>query len=62
MILMSKYKGQHDGKRVKKFGQGPPPFRAMPERKRFFLDVPLLCQYYKLLKQGNYLMILKISH
>ena len=25
MILMSKYKGQHGGKRVKKFGQGPPP-------------------------------------
>ena len=23
-------------KRVKKFGQGPPPFRAMPERNRFF--------------------------
>ena len=23
-------------KRVKKFGQGPPPFRAMPERKHFF--------------------------
>ena len=36
MILMSKYKGQHDGKRVKKFGQGPPPFRAMPERNHFF--------------------------
>ena len=25
MILKSKYKGQHGGKRVKKFGQGPPP-------------------------------------
>ena len=24
-------------KRVKKLGQGPPPFRAMPERNRFFL-------------------------
>ena len=24
-------------KRVKKFGQGPPPFRAMPERNRFIL-------------------------
>ena len=38
MILMSKYKGQHGGKkRVKNFGQGPPPpFRAMPERNRFF--------------------------
>ena len=43
-------------KRVKKFGQGspPPPFRAMPERKHFFLvraslttkwwdDIPLAC-------------------
>ena len=40
MILMSKYKGKHGGKRVKKFGQGssPPPFRAMPERKHFFLQ------------------------
>ena len=36
MILMSKYKGQHGGKKGKKFGQGPPPFRAMPERNRFF--------------------------
>ena len=37
MILMSKYEGQHGGKRVKKFGHGsPPPFRAMPERKHFF--------------------------
>ena len=25
MILMSKYKGKHGGKRVKKIGQGPPP-------------------------------------
>ena len=24
-------------KRVKKFGQGPPPSQAMPERKRFLL-------------------------
>ena len=32
-----RYKGQfHGGKRAKKFGQCPPPFRAMPERKRFF--------------------------
>ena len=29
MILMSKYKGQHGGKKG-------PPFRAMPERNRFF--------------------------
>ena len=35
---MSRYKGQlHGGKRANKFGEGfPPPFRAMPERKRFF--------------------------
>ena len=47
MILMSKYKGKHGGKKGKKFGQGspPPPFsgngeevmRAMPERKHFFM-------------------------
>ena len=39
MILMSKYKGQPGEKRVKKFGQGPPPppFRAMPKRKHSFL-------------------------
>ena len=39
MILISKYKGQHGGKRVKKIGQGPPPspFRAMPEIKGFLL-------------------------
>ena len=36
MILMSKYKGPHGGKKGKKFEQGPP-FRAMPERNRFFL-------------------------
>ena len=35
---MSKYKGQHGEKRVNKFEQcPPPPFRAMPERNRFFL-------------------------
>ena len=34
MILMSKYKGKHGGKK------GPPLIRAMPERKRFFsIDV-----------------------
>ena len=40
MILMSKYKGKHGGKKGKKIGQGspPPPFRAMPERKHFFLQ------------------------
>ena len=36
MILMSRYKGQHSGKRVKKFGQGSPPlFGQCP--KEFFL-------------------------
>ena len=37
MILMSKYKGQHSGKRVKKFGQGPPPFLGNARKKTFFL-------------------------
>ena len=39
MILMSKYRGQHGGKRVKKFGQGPPPplFRQCPKEIVFFL-------------------------
>ena len=38
MILMSKYKGKHGGKKGKKIraGVSPPPFRAMPERKHFF--------------------------
>ena len=38
MILMSKYKGQHGGKKGKQIRAGvfPPPFRAMPERKHFF--------------------------
>ena len=38
-------------KRVKKFGQGPPPpFRAMPERNRFFLCevVPNANQWLKI--------------
>ena len=46
MILMSKYKEQHGGKKGKQIRArpSPPPFRAMPERNRFFLirDVPLL--------------------
>ena len=38
MILMSKYKGQHGGKRVNKFGQGPPPpFLGNARKKTFFL-------------------------
>ena len=39
MILMSKYKGQHGGKKGQKIWARPPlpPFRAMPERNRFFL-------------------------
>ena len=37
MILMSKYKGQHGGKKGKKIWARPPPppVRAMPERKLF---------------------------
>ena len=40
MILMSKYKGQHGGKKGStNSGRGlPPPFRAMPERKHFFFQ------------------------
>ena len=35
MILMSKYKGQHGGKKGKQIRARPPPlFRAMPERRR----------------------------
>ena len=40
MILMSKYKGKHGGKKGQKIRAwvDPPPYiRAMPERKRFFL-------------------------
>ena len=38
MILMSKYKGKHGGKKGQKIraGVSPHPFRAMPERKHFF--------------------------
>ena len=37
MILMSKYKGQHGGKKGQKiWASSPPPFRAMPERNLFF--------------------------
>ena len=40
MILMSKYKGQHGGRKGKKILAGvSPPFRAMPERKHFFIGV-----------------------
>ena len=40
MILMSKYKGQHGGKRVNKFGQGSPPphFSGIARKKTFFLQ------------------------
>ena len=39
MILMSKYKGQPGEKKGQKIRArpSPPPFRAMPERNRFFL-------------------------
>ena len=37
MILMSKDKGKHGGKKGQKIWARPsPPFRAMPERNRFF--------------------------
>ena len=39
MILMSKYKGQHGGKKGQKFGQGPlpPPFSGNSRKKSIFL-------------------------
>ena len=38
MILMSKYKGQHGGKKGQKIRArpSPPPFHAMPDRNGFF--------------------------
>ena len=39
MILMSKYKGKHGGKKgqkIRAWVDPPPLIRAMPERKRFF--------------------------
>ena len=38
MILISKYKWKHGGKKGKRIraGVSPPPFRAMPERKNLF--------------------------
>ena len=36
MISMSKYKGQHGGKRVKRFGQGPPPLFSGKRKKSIF--------------------------
>ena len=42
MILMSKYKGQHGGKKGQKIRAGvSPPFRAMPERKKIIGGAPL---------------------
>ena len=40
MILMSKYKGKHGGKKGQQIRAwvSPPPFRAMPERKHFFQE------------------------
>merc|ERR1712001_618599 len=40
MILMSKYKGKHGGKKGQKIWArpSPPPFRAMPKRKHFFFQ------------------------
>ena len=43
MILMSKYKGKHGGKKglkIRAWVDPPPPLWAIPERKRFFsIDV-----------------------
>ena len=41
MILMSKYKGQHGGKKGKKIGQGPPPpfFGQCPKEIDFLCEV-----------------------
>ena len=49
MILMSKYKGQHGGKKGQKIRArpSPPPFRAMPERNRF-----ILCEVFPKGKRG----------
>ena len=43
MVLMSKYKGQHGGKKGQKIraGVSPPLFRAMPERIFFSGGLPL---------------------
>ena len=43
MILMSKYKGQHGGKKGKKiWARPPPPFSGNARKKTFFIrDVPL---------------------
>ena len=41
MILMSKYKGKHGGKKgqkIRAWVDPPPIIRAMPERKRFFFN------------------------
>ena len=54
MILMSKYKGKHGGKKGQKIRAwvDPPPYiRAMPKRKRFFsIDVfpNLVCTSFAL--------------
>ena len=38
MILMSKYKGKHCGKKGQQIrARPPPPFRAMPKRNQFFM-------------------------
>ena len=47
---MSKYKGQHGGKKGQKIraGVSPPPLRAMPERKHFFSGgLPLITSVSK---------------
>ena len=49
MISMSKYKGQHGGKRVKRFGQGPPPpFSGKRKKSIFFLGGVQWCSAVQL--------------
>ena len=49
MIFMSKYKGQHGGKKGQKIraGVSPLPFRAMPEREKKFLQEGFSKTHYK---------------
>ena len=58
MILMSKYKGKHGGKKVKKFGQGPPPlFEQCPKEIDFS---PVRSEYYDYVTRPCTLSTLRI--
>ena len=59
MILMSKYKGQHGGKRVKNSGNASPLFGQCPKEINFFLGgVPL--RMIVIVNAFLYLVTLKI--